>query len=364
MTEALQEKGLFPACMCPTECSSGIPGSQNQRFIFVPVPRKDYAVLDVAKVADFICVVMSCKATDYSKIKLDPDTHCHAIDDLGYKHINMLRTQGMPVVLGALQHLDAVPNKRQAIVKKFFQRYFESEFSEQEKFFVLNKKEEGGNYESTLKHIMRHVASASPDEMSWRRRRSYFIVDKCKYNEQEGAMETYGYVSGDYFTTQLPVHITGYGTYQLSRIETEDDPMKSATANDSRRKEEMKTAPAKIVEIADPTKQEPIVFENPVDPFAAEQTWPTKAEMGSEMKSAKAKEVKMKTIAESEEVKGADGPVEEELMSDSDDGEEAKEGKEDEVDKAGAMSEHESDKDDEEEKDLEETAEDAIASAK
>ena len=231
----------FPAILCPPECSSGISGgSQNQRFIFISSSRSDYSVMDVAKVADIICVVMSCKGTDYSNVKLDPDKYCHAIDELGYKHINILRAQGMPAVIGALQHLEGLPNNKQNMVKKFFQRYFESEFDAQEKFFVVNKKEAGSNYESTLKHMLRHVASTIPTELSWKKHRSSFIIDKCRYTAESDTMEAYGYVNGNCFTTQLPVHITGYGTFLLNRIESEEDPLKSTLLAESKRREEMK----------------------------------------------------------------------------------------------------------------------------
>lgn len=277
----------FSAVPCPQECSSGIPGiGQNQHFIFVPSTRNDYAVLDAAKVADVVCFVMSCKGTDHLNVKLDPDKYCGAIDELGYKHINMLRAQGIPEVAGVLQHLEELPAKKHSLIKKFFQRYFESEFSPKEKFFVINKKDEGGNYVATLKHMLRHFVSLVSKELSWRKHRSYFVVDKCKYVAESELMEVYGYVHGNSFTTRLPVHITGYGTFLLAQIKSEEDPLRSSSK--AKKHEELKQG--EILEVADPGTQEALVFENPPDPFAAEQTWPTK----EELKGA----VKLREIAE------------------------------------------------------------------
>ncbi len=240
--------------------------------------------MDIAKVADIICVVMSCKGTDYSNVKLDPDKYCHAIDELGYKHINMLRAQGIPSVVGALQHLEEIPNKKQNLIKKFFQRYFESEFDGQEKFFVVNKKEEGTSYESVLKHMLRHFASVVPTELSWRKHRSYLVADKLKYVPEQDSTEVYGYVNGNCFTTQLPIHITGYGNFLVSRIESQDDPLLAAVVTGGKKlvsHEEMKGEAAKIVEIADPAKQEPLVFESAAGSPEAKEI-PTKIQTISE----------------------------------------------------------------------------------
>jgi pre-rRNA-processing protein TSR1 len=270
----------FFAVPCPQECLSGIPGiGHNQHFIFAPTTRNDYAVMDAVKVADVVCFVMSCKGTDHLNIKLDPDKYCRAIDDLGYKHINMLRAQGLPEAIGILQHIEEVPAKRQNLIKKFFQRYFESEFSQKEKFFTFNKKEEGGNYEATLKHMLRNFVSLIPQDLSWRKHRSYFIIDKYNYLPESDVMEAYGYVHGNYFTTRLPIHITGYGSFLLSQIKSEEDPLKGSLK--TKRKEEFK----EVLEVADESTQEALVFENPPDPFAAEQTWPTKEELKGAAKS-------------------------------------------------------------------------------
>jgi hypothetical protein len=70
------------------------------------------------------------------------------------------------------------------MVKKFFQRYFESEFSAEDKFFSLTKKEDAEAYNGGLKHILRHIANTTPIELSWRKHRSYLVVNKCSYNAE------------------------------------------------------------------------------------------------------------------------------------------------------------------------------------
>ena len=277
---------------------------------------------------------MSCRGTDYLNMNLNPDKYCNAIDELGYKHISMLRTQGIPEVVGVLQHLDELPEKKQNMVKKFFQRYFEGEFDPKEKFFVLNKNDVGG---AVVKHMIRHFASLIPKELSWRRHRSYLIVDKYNYIPESDVMETYGYVHGNQFTTQLPIYITGYGTFLLKEIKSEEDPLGGSS---NKKLEESKKEVMQIIEIADPEKQEPLVFENPPDPFAAEQTWPTKEELkGAERK------VKLKAITENEK----EEMDLEDMKSDSEKlGSEPDEAMIDPEDEIKAVSDHGEDEEDEE----------------
>jgi hypothetical protein len=150
--------------------------------------------------------------------------------------------------------------------------------------------------------------------------------------------ELYGYANGNYFSTLLPVHITGYGSYQLARIQSAEDPTGAA-----RKKEEGKGETA-VDEIADPSKQEPLIAENAPDPFGAEQTWPTKEEF-------KDTKVKMRTIAE----EPAGKEFEEEMQSQSNESQGEEKDEEEEKDVMKDLSVHESDEDvEEDEEDTEE----------
>lgn len=47
-------------------------------------------------------MVMSCKETNTSKIRDDPDQYSGAIDEQGYKVLALLRSQGMVSLIGVL----------------------------------------------------------------------------------------------------------------------------------------------------------------------------------------------------------------------------------------------------------------------
>ena len=88
--------------------------SRKQRLIFLQVDRNDpYSVLDTCKVADIVVAVMSCQKTNVGGIKQDPFEQAQAIDEIGYRALHMVRSQGMPSLIGALQHLEHISSSKQ-----------------------------------------------------------------------------------------------------------------------------------------------------------------------------------------------------------------------------------------------------------
>jgi hypothetical protein len=49
-------------------------------------------VLEIGKVADMIVVAMSCREVDIKGLKIDPNKYSHAIDEIGYKALGLLRS--------------------------------------------------------------------------------------------------------------------------------------------------------------------------------------------------------------------------------------------------------------------------------
>ena len=92
----------------------------------------------MSKVFDLVLVVMSCIDTEVEGLKVDPDKYSNAIDETGYKALGLLRSQGMPSLIGVLQHLEKVSSKKQPQIKKLFLRYFTSEFTDRHKFLNVN----------------------------------------------------------------------------------------------------------------------------------------------------------------------------------------------------------------------------------
>ena len=92
MSEA-PEDDLMKAYVIPNAGSTANLSSKKQRVIFRAIDRNDvYSVLDTAKVADMVLVVMSAKNVDESQLKVDPDKYSGALDEQGYKALCMLRS--------------------------------------------------------------------------------------------------------------------------------------------------------------------------------------------------------------------------------------------------------------------------------
>jgi len=111
----------FKAYLCPNPASSTNMASRKQRLIFLQVDRNDpYSILDICKVADLVVATMSCKNTNVGGLKQDPFEQSKAIDEIGYRALHLMRSQGMPSLIGALQHLEHISSSKQSQVKKLF----------------------------------------------------------------------------------------------------------------------------------------------------------------------------------------------------------------------------------------------------
>ena len=103
----------FKAYLCPNPSSSTNMSSRKQRLIFLQIDRNDpYSILDVCKIADLVIGVMSCRHTKVGGLKQDPFEHSKAIDEIGYRALHLVRSQGMPSLIGVLQHLEYISSSK------------------------------------------------------------------------------------------------------------------------------------------------------------------------------------------------------------------------------------------------------------
>jgi hypothetical protein len=151
---------------------------------------------------------------------VDPDQHSHAIDEQGYKALGLLRSQGLPALIGVLQHLEKVSSKRQPQIKRLFQRYFTSEFTDRHKFMNVNLI----NGQTDINALLRQIAVLYPEEITWRLNRSYMLgkLSSAKNNE----LHFEGYVKHNLLNVKRLVHITGIypQAFRIKRIEIAADP--------------------------------------------------------------------------------------------------------------------------------------------
>ena len=77
----------------------------KSKIQFIAPSRDIPQLMDLAKCADIICPVLSCKSTNTQGMNLDPHESGRAFDDVGYTILNMLRTFGVPTTVGVIQHV-------------------------------------------------------------------------------------------------------------------------------------------------------------------------------------------------------------------------------------------------------------------
>jgi pre-rRNA-processing protein TSR1 len=192
-------------------------------MIFATIDSSDQiSVLDNGKVADVILLVMSTKGTDLKNLRYDPDQFANAIDLQGYRNLQLLRNQGLPNLLGVLQHLETLPSKKQPQVKKLFSRYFVSEFTDQYKFMTMNTVTEQTCY-NDANALLRQLAVTYPQGLDWRQLRSYMLVDKWeRLDDAQVAIQ--GYIRGNLLSVNRCLQMTGSkSVFSIDRIELAKD---------------------------------------------------------------------------------------------------------------------------------------------
>jgi len=219
----------------------------KQRFTLVQ-PRYDslYSVLDAAKVSDTV-VFLVCPHTGM-------DAHGELI-------LTSVLAQGLPTSpLLVVGDMDEIPPKKHSEVKKLLLKAFEKKLPVERLHTVENSSE------ALL--LVRALGCQKRKSSAMRERRAHMLADDVRL--EDGTLAVTGYVRGQTLSVNRLVHISGWGDFQLERIETCGD------INSLARDVEMGGS---VVATADPDLQQEIDTENVPEPLDQEQTWPTDEEL-------------------------------------------------------------------------------------
>ncbi|KAJ3215373.1 hypothetical protein HDU67_000529 [Dinochytrium kinnereticum] len=222
----------------------------RQKVQFLPATRHLHDILDMVRIADFVVFVMSADVE---------------VDEEGTNALTAIKAQGVPSVMGFVQHLEKDTDKQQVAVRKSLLSYMEAHFPGSEaKLFSMH------NHADTSSFI-RHVTSARPKSVSWRDKHSYVIGEEISFEPSEevpdyGTLKVTGFIRGSNLSANRLVHIQGFGDFQIEKI--------------------VRSGPTHLMEVGtdildqpDPELQESLISENEPDPLDGEQTWPTEEEL-------------------------------------------------------------------------------------
>jgi len=201
----------------------------KERLSLIKTQRNIYNILDICKVVDLVIFVSSCKNTDVSNWKKEPDRYSQAIDEFGYNILSILRAQGLPQHICILQDLDLIELNHRNEIKKLFNRYFDSELNPEKTFAFLEKNED------EIKAVLRHICGMNTighQSLDLRKHRSFLLSEKLVY--QNNYLEISGYIKGNTLNVNNPVHITGFGDFQIEAIEYDNDPCAVKSHNQSK----------------------------------------------------------------------------------------------------------------------------------
>ncbi|KAH8021029.1 hypothetical protein HPB51_011808 [Rhipicephalus microplus] len=260
-------------------CHISLPRFKKRYSFVIPRPGDVYATLDAAKVADSTVLLYSLDG---------------GYDDIGDMMLSILFAQGLPSAIHVVQGLEALPQKQRAEARKQVTKALESRFPG-EKLRAVDKKEDG-------LLLLRQIADQKRRLISYRDSRPHMLAESVEFCPQEGqnlvgTLKVSGYIRGKPLSVNSLVHISGHGDFQMTQIDAPDDPhgliLKS---RDTSKSVEMADLTTKILEKADPLKQESLQSENVPDEMDAEQTWPTPEELAEAESAQSGTESRKKVV--------------------------------------------------------------------
>lgn len=197
--------------------------SKKQRLTFIECPNEMEAMVDIAKVADIVLLMID------GNYGFEMET---------MEFLNILAATGMPGnVFGVLTHLDLF-RKPQALkeAKKRLKNRLWSELYQGAHLFYLSGVMNGRYPDREIHNLSRFLSvMKNPRPLVWRNSHPYAVIDNyrdvthpAKIEEDETcdrSIELSGYLRGTNFSADgQRVHIAGLGDYTISKMEVLPDP--------------------------------------------------------------------------------------------------------------------------------------------
>ncbi|KAH8738829.1 BMS1 like GTpase involved in ribosome biogenesis [Cryptosporidium ryanae] len=191
--------------------------SKNRRLTFIECPNDMHGMIDVAKVADLVLLLID------ASFSFEMET---------FEFLNILQVHGFPRVLGVLTHLDKIEdNKTLRKTKKRMKNRFWTEIYNGAKLFYLSGINNGFYNKTEIRNLSRFIAVQKFENLSWRSSHPYIVslrTEELNDNDSNCDGETsvyfYGFVKGGIMRKNQNIHIPGLGDYIVNDIDEFNDP--------------------------------------------------------------------------------------------------------------------------------------------
>ena len=195
--------------------------SKHRRVTFLECPSDDTcAMLDVAKVADLVLLVVD------AKFGFEMET---------FEFLNILQTHGFPKIMGVFTHLDQFRTMKslRATKKKLKDRFW-TEIYDGAKMFHFSGTVNGKYLKNEVRQLTLFLGRVKYRPLVWRNTHPYVVVDRHEDITHPNTIQQnpachrsitfYGYVRGTHLRESTKVHLLGAGDYGICEMTKVADP--------------------------------------------------------------------------------------------------------------------------------------------
>ena len=197
-----------------------VVAGKKRRVTFIECPNTPSGMLDCAKVADLVLLVID------AKFGFEMET---------FEFLNILQVHGFPKVMGVLTHLDQFRTvKSLRATKKELKNRFWTDVYDGAKMFHLSGTVNNKYMKNDIKNITLYISRQKFRPLIWRNTHPYVIVDRHEditppnvLTDNPMADRTvtlYGYVRGTNIKANMKMHLIGAGDFNMESISAVDDP--------------------------------------------------------------------------------------------------------------------------------------------
>ena len=191
-----------------------------RRITFIEVENNINAMIDAAKVADLILLMMDGS---------------YGFEMEAFEMINICQVHGMPRIMGVLSHLDLFKKETSLKrAKKILKHRFWTEVYEGAKLFYLSGVVNDFYIPGEVKNLARFISVMKFRPIIWRNTHPYILIDRyedltdpeaVKANEKvDRTISFYGWVRGAHLKNASSVHIPGIGDLKVKDVSALPDP--------------------------------------------------------------------------------------------------------------------------------------------